>query len=409
MAIHRSAEPVSTTEAGPRVQESIASTVRQTTSNPLDPGRGRAFEPSALAPAPLTPAEVVALGPAALRRRTQQQQCQAAYTSRDINFCTLWLGGVPVGPPVGAASPRSAARRCASLALGSGGEGQTAEALRAVRLVLDQTNLNPAEAAMNVRNALLELGALGSTPRPHLAVRSYRAGALGSNPWYSPAGATLHYREAHSDMPSSSSENGEEEMDRVQAPDTITNIEEGAVYCPDCEMKLNGPTQWEDHKIGKKHRKNTQKKAGTGPTPAETEIKSSKNSKQQLPAKQEMLAGSNQVLEHSGTSENFAIDEAPAAPVKLRKVMEGQTGDADAAGGVGNANGFESGSEAGGEQMGIEPKQGYDGWGSEPGERTGGAGGSQQFQQWAAYVCYPPGYGAGPEWAYPGVGGYMQL
>jgi len=31
---------------------------------------------------------------------------------------------------------------------------------------------------------------------------------------------------------------------------------EGAVYCEDCEMWLNGPTQWEDHKIGKKHKKN---------------------------------------------------------------------------------------------------------------------------------------------------------
>ena len=30
---------------------------------------------------------------------------------------------------------------------------------------------------------------------------------------------------------------------------------EGAVYCEDCEMWLNGPTQWEDHKIGKKHKK----------------------------------------------------------------------------------------------------------------------------------------------------------
>ena len=29
-----------------------------------------------------------------------------------------------------------------------------------------------------------------------------------------------------------------------------------AVYCDTCEMWLNGITQWEDHKIGKKHRKN---------------------------------------------------------------------------------------------------------------------------------------------------------
>ena len=27
-----------------------------------------------------------------------------------------------------------------------------------------------------------------------------------------------------------------------------------AVYCEDCEMWLNGPTQREDHKIGKKHK-----------------------------------------------------------------------------------------------------------------------------------------------------------
>ena len=32
--------------------------------------------------------------------------------------------------------------------------------------------------------------------------------------------------------------------------------ETGAVYCDSCEMWLNGPTQWEDHKIGKKHKKN---------------------------------------------------------------------------------------------------------------------------------------------------------
>ncbi|CAE8615328.1 unnamed protein product [Polarella glacialis] len=30
---------------------------------------------------------------------------------------------------------------------------------------------------------------------------------------------------------------------------------EGAIYCRHCEMWLNGPTQWADHEIGKKHRK----------------------------------------------------------------------------------------------------------------------------------------------------------
>ena len=32
-----------------------------------------------------------------------------------------------------------------------------------------------------------------------------------------------------------------------------------AVYCKECTTWLNGPRQWEDHKIGKKHRKNVQK------------------------------------------------------------------------------------------------------------------------------------------------------
>ena len=31
--------------------------------------------------------------------------------------------------------------------------------------------------------------------------------------------------------------------------------EDGAVYCKYCDMWLNGPSQWEDHKFGKKHRK----------------------------------------------------------------------------------------------------------------------------------------------------------
>ena len=35
---------------------------------------------------------------------------------------------------------------------------------------------------------------------------------------------------------------------------------EGAIYCRYCEMWLNGPTQWADHEIGKKHRKAVRRK-----------------------------------------------------------------------------------------------------------------------------------------------------
>ena len=40
--------------------------------------------------------------------------------------------------------------------------------------------------------------------------------------------------------------------------------ENGAFYCETCEMWLNGLTQWEDHKIGRKHRKNVRRR---GPPP----------------------------------------------------------------------------------------------------------------------------------------------
>ena len=33
-------------------------------------------------------------------------------------------------------------------------------------------------------------------------------------------------------------------------------MEGEAVYCDICKMWLNGPTQWEDHRIGRKHKKN---------------------------------------------------------------------------------------------------------------------------------------------------------
>ena len=41
--------------------------------------------------------------------------------------------------------------------------------------------------------------------------------------------------------------------------DAEEDIHAIAVYCKECETWLNGPRQWEDHKIGKKHRKNVQK------------------------------------------------------------------------------------------------------------------------------------------------------
>ena len=54
------------------------------------------------------------------------------------------------------------------------------------------------------------------------------------------------------------SEHGEEEIDPLFVVE--------AVYCPDCEMWLNGPLQWQDHQVGKKHRKALQRRRGVVPT-----------------------------------------------------------------------------------------------------------------------------------------------
>ena len=35
---------------------------------------------------------------------------------------------------------------------------------------------------------------------------------------------------------------------------------DSAVFCESCDMWLNGPTQMEDHKLGKKHKKNEERK-----------------------------------------------------------------------------------------------------------------------------------------------------
>ena len=45
-----------------------------------------------------------------------------------------------------------------------------------------------------------------------------------------------------------------------QAMADISDIDiNDAIYCEQCEMWLNGSPQWEDHKIGHKHKKNTRK------------------------------------------------------------------------------------------------------------------------------------------------------
>jgi hypothetical protein len=53
-----------------------------------------------------------------------------------------------------------------------------------------------------------------------------------------------------------SSSNAESQAEETPPP-TENAADSQAVYCEDCEMWLNGPTQWEDHKIGEKNTRRT--------------------------------------------------------------------------------------------------------------------------------------------------------
>ena len=251
VGIQQLPEPESTAVAGPRVHDAVTSAMRLNTSNSLDPGRGRSFEPMALAPAPPTAVNAT-LSDADQRRHDRLKQHQGAFTLRDFNPCSLWLGGVLVGPVVGSSSPRSAQRRLASLVLGGNDDGETSRALRAAALALDDAQSSD-EAHEKVRRVLLERGALeedslvrenagGGASKPPLVVRC-------------PA-ARSENMDAHLDVSSSNSEDVEEDMDRLKASSDTASQNEGAVYCPACEMWLNGPTQGKDHTISKKHKKN---------------------------------------------------------------------------------------------------------------------------------------------------------
>jgi len=57
------------------------------------------------------------------------------------------------------------------------------------------------------------------------------------------------------------------------------NREGETIFCPTCEMWLNGPTQWEDHRIGKKHLKNTRRAQQQQQQGAQATSGNSKNEK----------------------------------------------------------------------------------------------------------------------------------
>ena len=49
------------------------------------------------------------------------------------------------------------------------------------------------------------------------------------------------------------------DLQETDISSVAAEVDDGAVWCPACEMWLNGPAQWDDHQIGKKHGKNVRR------------------------------------------------------------------------------------------------------------------------------------------------------
>ena len=60
-------------------------------------------------------------------------------------------------------------------------------------------------------------------------------------------------------------------------PESSEPPETTAVYCPECQTWLNGPRQWEDHKIGKKHTKNINRSNAGQKAKAKSPLKDGKD------------------------------------------------------------------------------------------------------------------------------------
>ena len=80
-----------------------------------------------------------------------------------------------------------------------------------------------------------------------------------------PAHPAQHEQDGKEPQSSESDEAGQDETANAgDQQDEEADQHAMAVYCKECQTWLNGPRQWEDHKIGKKHKKNVQKaKRGT--------------------------------------------------------------------------------------------------------------------------------------------------
>ncbi len=190
-------------------------------SDPRDPHRGHTFDAMALLP---------------IGDRFSDPRTQLVHELRDFHCARLWIGGFAVGPFVLAASPRSAARRCALLALrGKDGELQTEEVLRGIHSLLNSNDPDGIQ-----KKKLLDEFHIGNVVR-----------CSGSSAY---VGAVVGALEAK-DLPTI----GSDPLIHGQKMNVY-----GGIYCDVCERWSNGESQFLEHVSGKSHIKKMERLNGRG-------------------------------------------------------------------------------------------------------------------------------------------------
>ena len=384
--------------ASPNVKDALTASLQQTM---LDPSRGQAFCPMALAPAPPTEEEDKAVCGEKRWRRDWNHQCEMAFGLRDFNYCTLWVGGHSVGPPVAASSPRSAARRCASLALGGGGDGQALEALMATKSVLAcaQTMEGVSE---DLKRMLFDMNVLqraSQTSGGSAGAREEEGDATRAEQLVvrCPAGTVpiLLGNRTEAELSDSSSEKEESTNERSMNMGIIIETVTGEFYCKACDMSLNGPTQAQDHGHSKKHKKNEKKmyspdaaSVAAGKRPEDS--KTIKTSKQQKRSKSSSKESDLLPSEIEGSDEARTTAAAGVGDNDQRTTASVATD--------GKGNGTTENS------LGCtNPRAGTENWASTFQQRNGGHMDGQRYQ---AYVLWPPGLPRSPTWD-TGAGTYL--
>ena len=177
--------------------------------------------------------------------RQIEEQLKNAFALRDFYLYESLLGGKSLDPPLAlpmlvmATSPRVARQRCADV-LSSAKLEIVDEAL--LRLNSDS------QVQAEIRNKIAqELERAGRTP------------------------LAAYYQNVADEQDNESVADAAETQEPAQ--------DGGAEYCKICDMMLNGPTQMEDHKIGKKHKKNAGVRQSGQGTRAESSRSTSKANK----------------------------------------------------------------------------------------------------------------------------------